>query len=138
MDRAQHVGQQAGDSEAEQHERDRQPLGGMAGATRWRAQAGADHADHDRRHGDVLVAPGVLAEHTLSQEQQHDQTHRQSRLHHNQRREQQREHLQRPAEDRKSGAEHPAPTPDESPHERQTQVGLARRLLRVHRLQSDP
>ncbi len=65
-DRAQQIGQQAREAEAEQHEADRQSLGGVAGAARRRAQAGADHADDDRADGDVLVAPGVLAEHPLA------------------------------------------------------------------------
>lgn len=92
-DRAQQVGQQAGQAETEQHERDRQPLGGMAGATRRRAQARADHADDDSRDRNMLVAPGVLAEHPLSQEQQHDQAGGECGLHDDQRREQQGEHL---------------------------------------------
>lgn len=99
-DCAQQVGQQAGQAETEQHESDRQPLGGVPGGARWRAQTGADHADDDRGDRDVLVASGVLAEHPLPEEQQHDQARRQRRLNHHQRGEQQREHLQWPAEDR--------------------------------------
>ncbi len=41
----------------------------------------------------MLVAPGVLAEHPLSQEQQHDQAGGECGLHDDQRREQQGEHL---------------------------------------------
>ncbi len=125
-DRAQHIGQQARQAETQQHDADRQPLGGVAGAARGRAQARADHADHDRRHRDVLVASGVLAEHALPQEQQHDQAGGQRGLHHDQRREQQRQHLQRPADDRQARSEHPAPAPDQPPDQRQAQVLFAR------------
>ncbi len=86
----------------------------------------------------MLVTPGVLAEHPLAQEQQHDQAHRQRGLYYYQRREQQREHLQRPAEDRQARAEHPASAPDEPPDQGQAQVLLRGRLLGVHRLQGDP
>ena len=60
------------------------------------------------RDRDVLVAPGVLAQHPLAQEHQHEQAGRERRLHHHQRRQQQRQHLQRPAEDRQPRAEQPA------------------------------
>ncbi|MCW3019517.1 MAG: hypothetical protein JWN10_1825, partial [Solirubrobacterales bacterium] len=40
----------------------------------------------------MLVAPGVLAEHPLAEEQQHEQAHREGWLHHDERREQQRQH----------------------------------------------
>ena len=69
---------------------------------RRRGQAGADHAEHDRRHRQVLVAPGVLAEHALAEEHQHEQAGRERRLHDDQRSEQQRDDLQRPAEDRQA------------------------------------
>ena len=61
------VGQQARQRRAPSStRRDRQPLGRVAGAARRRAQPGADHAEHDRRDRQVLVAPGVLAEHPLA------------------------------------------------------------------------
>ncbi len=110
----------------------------MARAARWRAQTRPDHADHDRRHRDVLVATGVLTQHPLSQEHQHEQTGGERGLHDDQRRQQQCEHLQRPADDRQARAEHPAPAPDESPDQRQTQVLCLGRLLGIHRLESDP
>lgn len=110
----------------------------MARATRRGTQASADHADDDRGDRDVLVTPGVLAEHPLPKEQQHDQACRERWLHHHQRGEQQRQHLQRPAEDRQARAEHPAPAPDQSPHQRQAQMLFGGRLLGVHRLQGDP
>jgi hypothetical protein len=138
VDCAQQVGQQARQAEAEEHDQDRQPLAGMARAARGRAQARADHPDHDRRHRDVLVASGVLAEHPLSQEQQHEQAGGQGGLNHDQRREQQREHLQWPADDRQARAEHPAPAPDQSPDQRQAQVLFPGRFLGIHRLQGDP
>ncbi len=110
----------------------------MARAARRGTQTRADHSDHDRRHRDVLVASGVLAEHPLSQEHQHEQTGGERGLHHDQWREQQRDHLQRPAEDRQARPEHPAPPSDQSPDQRQAQVLLARGFLGVHRLQGDP
>ncbi len=92
-DRAQQIRQQAGQPETEQHEPDREPLGGVAGGARRRTQTRADHADDDRGDRDVLVAPGVLAQHSLTEEQEHDQAGGQCRLHHHQRGEQQRDHL---------------------------------------------
>ncbi len=110
----------------------------MTRTTRRGTQARADHTDDDRHDRNVLVTAGVLAEHPLSQEQQHDQSGRERRLHHHQRSEQQREDLQRPAEDRQTRAEHPAPAPDQPPDQRQAQVLFRGRLLGVHRLQGDP
>ena len=82
--------------------------------------------------------PGVLAEHPLPDEQQHEQARGERRLHDDQRREQQRDHLQRPAEDRQARAEHPARALEQAPDQRQAQVLLVGRLLGVHRLQRDP
>jgi hypothetical protein len=84
------------------------------------------------------VAPGVLAEHPLSQEHQHEQAGGERGLHYDQRREQQREHLQWPAEDRQARSEHPAPALEEPPDQRQAQVLIVGRLLGVHRLEGDP
>jgi len=86
----------------------------------------------------VLVASGVLAEHPLPHEHQHEQARGERGLHHDQRREQQREHLQRPAEDRQARPQHPAPAPDQAPDQRQAQMLLVGRFLGVHRLQGDP
>jgi hypothetical protein len=58
-----------------------------------RAQGRARHAEHDRAYRDVLAAPGPLVEHTLAEEQQHEQSDRHRRLNHHERREQQRHHL---------------------------------------------
>ena len=114
---------------ADQHERDRQSLRGVVGAARRRAQRRADHADaRSRAIAHVLVAPGVLAEHPLAEEQQHEQAHRERRLHDHQRRQQQRHDLQRPAEDRQARAEQPARAPHEPPDQRQAQVLLRGRL----------
>jgi len=135
---AQQVGEQARHGQDEEHERDRQVPGGVACAARRRAQARADHADHDRRHRNVLMPARVLAEHPLSQEHEHEQAGGERGLHHDQRCEQQRDHLQRPAKDRQAGAEHPASTLDQPPDQRQAQVIVAGGLLGVHRLQSDP
>lgn len=135
---AQQVGKQARHAQADEHERDGQLLGGVHGAARRREQARSDHAEHDRAHRHVLIAPGVLAEHPLGQEQQHQKAHRERRLHHHQRRQQQRHNLQREAEDRQARAEQPARPPDQAPYERETKVLSAGRLLGVHRLQRDP
>jgi hypothetical protein len=80
----------------------------------------------------------VLAEHPLTDEHQHEQARGERGLHHDQRREQQRDHLQRPTEDRQARAEHPAPTLDQAPDQRQAQVVAVRRLLGVHCLERDP
>jgi len=37
----------------------------------WRRQRGPHDTHHDRRHGDVLIAPGALSEHALGDQQQH-------------------------------------------------------------------
>ena len=102
------------------------------------SEPGSDHADDDRRHGRVLGATGVLVQHALGEEHQHEQAGGQRRLHDDQRREQQRDDLQRPAEDRQAGAEQPARPAQESPHQGETQVLALRSLLGVHRLQGDP
>ena len=110
----------------------------MSGRAWRREQAGADHADHDCDHREVLVAPGVLAEHSLREEHQHEQSTGERRLHDDERRQQQRDDLQRPAENRQSRAEQPAPTSKQAPDERDAKMLAVRRLLRVHRLQRDP
>ncbi len=135
---AQYIGEHAGQAEPHEHERDRQPLGGVAGVARRRAQCCAEHAEHDRAHGHVLVAPGVLVQHALADEQQHQQSGGQRRLHDHQRRQHQCDHLQRPAEQRQARAEQPARAPQQVPHERHAQVLLVRRLAGVHRLQGNP
>lgn len=135
---AQHVGDQAGERERGEHDRDRELLGGVGGAARGGKQPGADHADHDCPDRHVLIAPSVLAQHALGEQHQHEQPRGQRGLHHDQRREQQREHLQRPAEDRQARAEQPARAADQAPGERQAQMLLVGRLLGVHRLQGDP
>ena len=65
----------------------------MSGRARRREQAGADHADHDREHREVLLAPGVLAEHSLREEHQHEQSAGERWLHDDERRQQQRDDL---------------------------------------------
>jgi len=81
----QHVGEQAGQRQPSQHQRQRAPAG-VGVRARGRAQAGADHAQHDRAHSQVLAPPGVLAEHPLTEDHQHRQAHGQRGLHHDQRR----------------------------------------------------
>jgi hypothetical protein len=102
---SQRIREQARDAEPEQHERDREVLRAVAGDPRRRRQAGADHADHDRAHREVLAAPRVLVQHPLREEHQHEQAGCERRLHDDERREQQRDDLQRPAEDRETRAE---------------------------------
>jgi hypothetical protein len=82
----------------------------------------------------MLVAPGVLAEHPLAEEQQHEQADGERRLHHHERCQQQRQHLQRPPQHRQAGAEQPAGALKQADHQRRSQVILAGRLLGVHRL----
>ncbi len=97
-------------------------LGADARRARRREQPGADHAEHDRDHRDVLGAPGVLAEHPLREEHEHEQAAGERRLHDDQRSEQQGDDLQRPAEDRQARSEQPASAPQEPPGQRQSQV----------------
>jgi len=86
-DQAQRVGQQAGRAEHDQHHRQGRAAGRVRGAG-GREQAGADDAQRDRPHRQVLVTPGVLAQHPLRQQQQHQQAGRERRLHDDQRRQQ--------------------------------------------------
>jgi hypothetical protein len=102
------------------------------------SQGGAENAEHDRRHSDVLVAPGVLPEHALSDHQQHQQACGERGLHDHQGSEQQREHLQRPAEDREAGPEQPTGALDQSRDQRDAQVLLVGCLPGIQRLQGDP
>lgn len=110
----------------------------MSRTARRRCQARADDAGDDRQHGDVLIAPGVLTEHALGHEHEHQQASGERRLHDHERRQQQGNDLQREAQDRQPGAEQPARAPDQAPRERQAQMLLAGRLLGVHRLKRDP
>jgi len=137
-ERAQQVRHQAREGQREQHQRDRQVPGRFARGARGREHSRADHADDDRQRRHVLAAPGVLAEHPPAEVQQHEQTRRERRLHDHQRRQPQRQHLQRPAEDRQARAHQPAGALEQPSHQRQAQVLLVRRLLRIHRLQGDP
>ena len=80
----------------------------------------------------------MLAEHSLPQEQEHQQPHRERRLHDDQRGQQQSEDLQRKPQHRGRGAREPARAPEQPPGERQTQVLVVRRLPCIERLQRDP
>ncbi len=53
----------------------------MRGVARRREETGADHADHDRADRQVLIAPGVLSEHPLGEEHQHQQSDGEGGLH---------------------------------------------------------
>jgi hypothetical protein len=136
--RSKQVGQHAGEAKADEHDRDRQGLARVVGIARRRRQGGADDPEHDRGHRDVLVAAGVLAQHALPDEQQHQQAGSQCRLHDDQWRQQQSHNLQRPAEDRQSRSEQPAGASEESRDECQPQVLLVGCLACVQRLQGDP
>ena len=136
--RAQQIGQQRRQAQPDEHDRDRQVLRAVSRHAWGGRQARPDHADHDRPHREVLVSPGVLVQHPLAEEHQHEQARGERRLNDHERCQQQRDQLQRPAEDRQSGAQQPAPTSRQAPRERETQVLYAGRLLGVHRLQGDP
>ncbi len=137
-ERAQQIRQQGGHGEAQEHERDRQLLAGRARVARWSEHRRAEHTQDDREHRHVLVAPGMLAEHALAEEQQHQQANRERRLHDHQRGEQQRQHLQRPPQYRQCGPEQPARPAHQANDQRHPQVLLAGGLLGIHRLQGDP
>ncbi len=136
-ERAEKVGEQAEERQRDEHQRDRELLGGVRRAARRSAQRRSHDAQDDRRHREVLIPAGALAEHALGDDEQHHQPDRERRLHDHQRREQQRQHLQRPAEHGQARPEQPARPPQEPQHERGTQVILARRPLGVVRLERD-
>jgi hypothetical protein len=87
--RAKQIGEHAGEAKGNKHDRDRQGLARVVRVARRRRQSSADHTEHDRRHRDVLVASGVLAQHALPNEQEDQQTSSQRRLYDHQRRQQQ-------------------------------------------------
>jgi len=104
---------------------------------RRRGQRQAEHADHDRQHAQVLVAPGALAEQALAGQHQHEQAGGERRLHDHQRGQQQRHDLQGKAKDRQAGAEQPAGARDQPAQQRQAQVGLVGHFAGVQRLKGD-
>jgi hypothetical protein len=136
--RAEQVRQQACHAERSEHERDRELLGDVRGVAWRRCKTGADHAYHDCADRQVLIPPGVLAEHPLGEEHQHQQADREGRLHQHERSEQQCDHLQWPAQNREARTEQPARPPEESPGQREAQVLLVGRLPCVHSLERDP
>lgn len=79
-ERAQQVGQQARQGQPEQHQGDRQLLGGVGGAAGRGEYPRTDHAQHDRSDGHVLIAPRALAEHSLREQHQNEQARREGRL----------------------------------------------------------
>lgn len=97
VEEAQRVRQQAGENQRDEHDRDCQVLRPVAGVAWGGRQTRSDDADHDCAHRQVLGAPGVLVQHPLREEHQHEQPSGERRLHDDQRREQQRDDLQRPA-----------------------------------------
>jgi hypothetical protein len=92
-EQAQGIGEQARDAQPEQHERDREILRAVAGRPWRRGQTGADHADHDCAHREVLATPRVLVQHPLREEHQHQQSGSERRLDDDERRQQQRDDL---------------------------------------------
>jgi hypothetical protein len=106
--------------------------------TRRGRERGTDYAEHDCRHGGVLIASRVLAEHALGKEEQHQQAGSQRWLHDDQRRQQQGHHLQRPAQDRESRAQQPPGAPDQAYDKGRPQVLVVGRLSCIQRLQGDP
>ncbi len=137
-DCAQQIRQQRAEAEADEHQHDHRLAGCFVGRAWRRAQRDADHAKHDCQRRQVLAATGVLAEHALAKEQQHQQAGGQRGLDEDQRSQQQREYLQRPTEDRQARSQQPPRAGDQPPDERQAQVLLVRGLLGVHRLQGYP
>lgn len=102
------------------------------------AQCGSEHADDDRRDGDMLAPPRMLAEDAPSEVQQDEQSGRKRRLHYYQRNEQQRHELQGPAEHRDAGAHQPACPSEQVESEAEAQMLGVRSPLCVYRLQRDP
>jgi len=133
----QQVRQHARGPQPDEHERQGEPVRVHRAEARGGDGGDGDGGD-DRDHRDVLTPAGVLAEHPLRDEQQHQQPHRERGLHDDQRGQQQRDHLQRPAEDRQPGAEQPAGAHDQVAHQPQAQVLVAGGLPGVHRLERDP
>jgi len=86
----------------------------------------------------VLAPSGMLVEHALAEEQQHNQPNRHRRLHHHERGKQQSHHLQGPAEQRQARSRQPACPPQEVQRERGMQVLGVGSALGVHRLQHHP
>jgi hypothetical protein len=80
---SQQVRQHAGDPQPDQHEGEGDVVAVRSAAIRG-AQPRADDAQDDRAHRLVLAPPGVLAEHPLAQQHEHQQAGGQSRLHHRQ------------------------------------------------------
>jgi hypothetical protein len=102
------------------------------------AQRRPNHSEDDRAHREVLAPAGVLAEHALAEEQEHEQSHGQRRLNQYERGEQEREDLQWPSEHRQAGPCQPARPSDQVQGERRMKVLGVRGPLGVHRLQRDP
>lgn len=137
VEEPQRVGQQADEREGAKHDVELEaPC--VCGAAVWRAQRDARDADHDRRHREVLDAAGALTKHALARHHQHEQAGRERGLHDHQRRKFERDDLQRPAKQRERRPEQPTLAAYQPRDEREPQVGVGWRLLRVHRLEGDP
>ena len=85
----------------------------------------------------MLAPSGVLVEHALADEQEHEQPARQRGLHDHERRQQQRHDLQREAEHRQARSRQPARPPGELADQTDTQMVPGIDLTRIERLQGD-
>jgi len=93
VERMQQIGQQACRAEGDQHEREGEVLRTVRAAARGRRERRAEHAHHDQPNRYVLIAPGRLVEHALTEQHQQHQTGGKRRLHDDQGRQQQRDDL---------------------------------------------
>lgn len=130
---AHQVGQERERGQSDEHECDRL-VARLRFAAFGSAESDANDTKHDRRNGDSLALPSMLAEHAPAEEEQHEQPSCKRRLHDHERRKQQRHDLQRPAEDRQPGPEQPARSHNQVACEPEAQVHLVRGTLGVHRL----
>lgn len=137
MKEAQQIRQQADERDAAKHDVQLRAARVFGVGLIWRGDRDARDPDDDRGHRDVLVSSRRLSKHALAREHQHEQARGERRLHDDQRHELEREHLQRPAKHREPGAKEPAPSAQQPRREREPQMGLRGRLLRVHRLEGD-
>jgi hypothetical protein len=124
------------DAEPHEHERQHEVVG-VRGAAFGGGQRDPHDAHDDREHREVLAPAGVLVEHPLRGEHEHDQARGERRLDDYERSEQERDDLQRPAQDGHRRAELPARLAQQSPGERGSQVLIVGRLLGLGGLEGD-
>jgi hypothetical protein len=134
--RGQQVRSHREDAEPHEHERQHEVVG-VRGAAFRRGQRDPHHTHDDREHREVLAPAGMLVEHPLRREHEHDQARGERRLDHHERGEQQRDDLQRPAHDGHRRAELPARFAQQPPGERGSQMLIVGRLLGLGGLEGD-